>query len=67
MKLPDIPAVEFRNPLQVTRKIIFSNGYEFPICPRCKITIEREYMSFCDRCGQRLNWKGYSKAVIIRK
>ncbi|MDD4688804.1 MAG: hypothetical protein PHE51_03545 [Eubacteriales bacterium] len=31
----------------------------FPVCPRCSMTIEREFMSYCDRCGQRLNWNYY--------
>ena len=29
----------------------------FPVCPRCKRTIEREYQAYCDRCGQCLKWK----------
>ena len=37
------------------------------ICPRCGITMEREFMSYCDRCGQCLGWKHYKKAVIIEK
>ena len=37
----------------------------FPICPNCKITIEREYQAYCDRCGCRLSWKNFSNAKII--
>ena len=33
----------------------------FAVCPQCGITMEREYQSFCDRCGQRLEWKDFSK------
>lgn len=25
----------------------------YPICPRCRRTVERENQSFCDRCGRR--------------
>lgn len=39
--------------------------YSFPICPNCNITLEREYQSYCDRCGQMLSWKGYSQAEVI--
>lgn len=35
------------------------------VCPRCKITMDREFMSFCDRCGQKLDWKYYRKAKVI--
>ena len=35
------------------------------ICPRCKITIEREFMVYCDRCGQHLSWKTCRKAVVL--
>ncbi len=37
----------------------------YPVCPRCGITMEREYQTCCDRCGQRLDWKDFSKAAII--
>ena len=32
-------------------------GCEFPVCPGCGCTLEREYQSYCDRCGCKLNWK----------
>ena len=28
----------------------------FPVCPNCNCTLEREFQSYCDRCGQRLSW-----------
>lgn len=37
----------------------------FPICPKCGCTFEREYQSFCDRCGQRLDWSDFEKAVLV--
>lgn len=37
----------------------------FPICPKCDCTFEREYQSFCDRCGQKLDWSGYERAVLV--
>lgn len=36
------------------------------VCPRCSITMEREFMAFCDRCGQKLDWKDYKKVRKIR-
>ena len=29
--------------------------------------MEREFIHYCDRCGQCLSWKHYRKALIIRK
>lgn len=35
------------------------------VCPRCHITLEREFVSFCDRCGQNLDWEDYENATIL--
>lgn len=51
-----LTAFTYRIPLLVTERRIFSCGDSYPVCPRCAYTIEREYMCFCDRCGQRLCW-----------
>lgn len=48
----------FRDPLTVTNVLCLNCSFglaTFPVCPRCGITIEREYQSFCDRCGQCLD------------
>ena len=37
----------------------------YPVCPYCKLTLDREYQHFCDRCGQELDWKNYSNAISI--
>ena len=34
----------------------------FYYCPRCDITLDREFQACCDRCGQLLDWKDYRKA-----
>lgn len=36
------------------------------ICPRCDSLLDREFVRFCDRCGQRLDWRFYLQ-VRIRK
>lgn len=61
-----IKAVMYRIPLMVGEVLIFDNGNSFPICPRCSRTIEREYMNFCDRCGQRLGWDLFAFARTVR-
>ena len=60
-----LTAESFRTPMPVTQlRVYYHTSYY--ICPRCNITMEREFMAFCDRCGQCLDWKGYRKAVIRR-
>jgi tRNA(Ile2) C34 agmatinyltransferase TiaS len=39
-------------------------GAEFPQCPRCGTTMEREYQLFCGRCGQRLNWSRFDECEV---
>ena len=58
-------AFTYQIPMEVTQIMKRLNGDCYPVCPRCRITIEREYMSFCDRCGQRLGWKKLKDAVIV--
>ncbi len=58
----------FREPMPVThiRCFHFFHGLTgFPVCPQCGRTLKREYQPYCDRCGQCLDWKGFSKATII--
>lgn len=58
-------ALSFRTGKAV--KEIISIGYnDFPICPRCKSTIDVEYVYFCEHCGQKLNWNSFDNAVIIK-
>ena len=57
-------AVSYRIPRLVTEMICFRDGNEYPVCPRCEITLEREYQAFCDRCGQALNWTLFDYATI---
>ena len=60
-------AISFRTPVAVTEILLTVKGNLFPVCPSCKITLEREFQHYCDRCGQCLNWKHYNKAQIIKK
>ena len=57
-------AVSYRIPLPVTKVIAYSKT-SYPICPRCTQSLEREYMAFCDRCGQKLNWDLFEHAKVI--
>ena len=56
-------AVSYRIPLPVTKVIAYSKT-TYPICPRCAVSLDREYISFCDRCGQKLNWDFFEYAKV---
>ena len=67
---PDMEKDSYRTPMRVEFVYAYRSGKDtvcFPICPRCVRTMEREYQSFCDRCGQRLSWHGFNKAAIIMR
>ena len=59
--------LSYRNPMPVKEVIAYPNNCSYPVCPKCKNTFEREYQSYCDRCGQCLKWNEYNSAVIINK
>lgn len=57
-------ALSFRLPLSVAEVFLTKTGNVYPICPRCNVTLDREYMYFCDRCGQMLDWHDLGLAII---
>lgn len=59
-------ALSYRVPLPVTKVIVYTHNSSYPICHRCLLSLEREYMPFCDRCGQMLNWDLFEYAKICR-
>lgn len=59
----------YRRPMSISQVMVFSTAYGesgYYICPRCGRTLEREFTAFCDRCGQRLDWRRYEEAQVIR-
>lgn len=69
MKKDRIDPAEYRKPMKITEAVVQKSLYfgesEYYVCPRCRVTLEREFSAFCDRCGQKLGWKGYRKAKKI--
>lgn len=57
-------AISYRIPKVVRKVIQYHDGNCYPVCPRCVKGIDREYMSYCDRCGQRLSWRRFERAKI---
>lgn len=67
LELDDSPE-SYRKGMLVNEVMVFDTWFGttgYYVCPRCKITMEREFMSFCDRCGQKLEWKYYRKAKVV--
>lgn len=64
-KLLPVTAIQYRLPLPVREVRVFPHGDSYPICPRCDKSMPREYMRFCDRCGQRLSWFAYEHARVV--
>ncbi len=60
-------AESYRISLEVYEIIHRINGDEFPLCPRCRASVEREYMNYCNACGQHLGWMNFQDAKIIKK
>ena len=56
----------YRVPMRVTTIELFRSGDTNAVCPRCQNGLNREYISFCDICGQKLSWHRFSKAEIVR-
>ncbi len=56
----------YRRPMHVREYILYQSTFgeesAFYLCPRCDITMEREYQAYCDRCGQCLNWSRIEQA-----
>lgn len=60
--------LQYRRPMRVREIMVFPAIRGTPglaVCPRCRTTMEREYMAYCDRCGQCLDWHGYKQAAVI--
>ena len=57
-------AISYRIPQAVTKIIQYHDGNCYPVCPRCYKSMDREYMSYCDRCGQRLGWRHFERAEV---
>lgn len=61
-----IQAVSYRVPCLVTHMVQYApHGLLYPLCPRCKTGMDREYANFCDRCGQKLCWDKIDDAEIL--
>ena len=64
LKKTSAAAESYRLPMPVMQLRKYRTAVYY-ICPRCKITMEREFMAYCDRCGQCLDWTHYLQTTIV--
>ena len=60
-------ALRYRQAMQVRELARYRSGGTFPVCPRCRSSMEREYQNYCDRCGQRLGWRELRRAQVVSR
>ncbi len=47
----------YRRAMAVTERVTYRDHSSYFLCPRCHIPLAREFMAYCDRCGQKLSWR----------
>ena len=57
-----IIAPSYRIPKTVKKIYVYPDNCFFGVCPRCNNSIDREYQTFCNCCGQRLDWSKLDEA-----
>lgn len=50
-----IHEMEKRDAKKINEKRLLSGSF-FYVCPNCKITLDKEFQAYCDKCGQKLKW-----------
>lgn len=64
---PGLSELRFRKAMPVTATVVYRTRAAFPLCPQCGSAMEREYQSFCDRCGQKLDWRQYTRSRTVTR
>ena len=60
-------ALSYRVGRPVVKVRQYSWGEVYPVCPQCGRSLDREYMSFCNCCGQKLSWALFHWAARERE
>ena len=53
------------NELLVRQKLLITEYSTYCICPRCYCPLPRDYVAYCDRCGQSLKWQSMKKVKYV--
>lgn len=64
-----VKQLAYRRPKRIKTVVCFANSSleKFAVCPTCGHLLDREYMGFCDVCGQNLSWRNFDCAKVIYK
>ena len=57
-----IIAPSYRIPKAVKKIRVYPDNCFFGVCPKCNNSIDREYQTFCNCCGPRLDWSKLDEA-----
>jgi len=49
----------------VRQQLLVTEHTVYCICPRCYETLPRDYVAYCDRCGQCLKWQSMKKVSYV--
>ena len=52
--------LKYRTSMSVTSYKIYLNYNCYAICPRCNSSLDREFMDYCNNCGQKLSWRNFT-------
>lgn len=52
--------MSYRRKMNVKDFRLYDKYVTYPLCPRCGCCIEKEYVKFCNGCGQHLGWKFFA-------
>ena len=60
-------SISYRTKLPIKEKILYENQNSiYAVCPRCKGTVDRDYVKYCTICGQRISWANWGKTSIVK-
>lgn len=59
-------AYSYRIPMQIRLYMKHWFGDAYPICPRCDSSLDRDFIAYCYRCGQKLGWDRINEVCFIK-
>lgn len=64
-----VSLASYHSPMEIAEMVItydtFWGNEGYYLCPRCKSSLERDFMLFCNCCGQKLDWNKYKEVKRI--
>ena len=57
--------IAYRKPMIGHSGVVYRSGSFYAACPQCRQAIEREFQSYCDSCGQCLDWCKFDNINIF--